>query len=101
MYRFSAIVSVVLAALVLALVHVAGLYYDDSSNPASRRVEIRVLPGATLNEVQTRLVETGVLKRPGLFRWAAYLTRKERKIQAGRYIFMRGENVAAALYLTC
>ncbi|HUV36581.1 MAG TPA: endolytic transglycosylase MltG [Patescibacteria group bacterium] len=97
MSRFSVIISVVLSALVLVSVYVAGLYYDDSSDPASRRVEIKVLPGATLKDVQTQLVENGVLKRSGLFRWAAYLTRKERRIQAGRYLFMRGESVAAVL----
>lgn len=83
--------------LVLVFVHFTGLYYEDTSDSASRRVEIRVLPGATLKDVQKQLVETGVIRRPELFRWAAYLTRKERKIQAGRYLFMRGESVAAVL----
>lgn len=97
MPRASVVISVVLTAIVLVSVHIAGLYYEDSSNPASRRVEIKVLPGATLNNVRMQLVETGVIARSGLFRWAAYLTRKECKIQAGRYLFMRGESIAAVL----
>ncbi len=97
MPRLSVIISCVLTALVLAFVHVAGLYYEDTSDSASRRVEIRVLPGATLKDIQEQLVETGIVRHPGFFRWAAFLTRKERKIQAGRYLFMRGESVAAVL----
>jgi UPF0755 protein len=95
--KTSIIISFILTMLVLAFVHVAGLYYEDSSDPASRRVEIRVSPGTTLKQVRMQLTETGVLRRPTLFRWAAYILRKERKIQAGRYLFMRGESVAAIL----
>lgn len=97
MPRPSIIVSFVLTMIVLLLVHVAGLYYEDTSHFAGRRVEIRVLPGSSLKDVQEQLVATGVIRRPGVFRWAAYLTRKERKIQAGRYLFLRGESVAAVL----
>ncbi len=90
-------ISIILSILVLLFIHVAGLYYADDSDRAARRIEIKVLPGATLKEVQAQLVETGVLKHPVLFRWAAYVTRKERKIQAGRYLFVRGESVATIL----
>jgi UPF0755 protein len=95
--KFKIIISIVLSVLVLVFIHVAGLYYADYSDPAARRIEIKVLPGATLKEVQAQLVETGVLSHPGIFRWAAYVTRKERKIQAGRYLFVQGESIATIL----
>lgn len=98
MSKLKIIISIVLSVLVLVFIHVAGLYYTDNSDPASRRVEIKVLPGATLKEVQAQLLETGVISRPRLFRWAAYVTRRERKIQAGRYLFVKGESISTILF---
>lgn len=97
MQKISTILSIILSFLLVALVHFGWLYYHDESDPASRRVEIRVRPGATLNEVQSMLTDEGVLGRPEVFRWAAFMLGKEKKIHAGRYLFVQGESVSSIL----
>ncbi len=95
--RVSVLISVTLTFLVIVAVQFADLYYEDAGNFSSRRVSFKVHPGTTFKDVQAGLVETGVLKRPGIFRWAAYLTRRETKIRTGRYLFRYGESVASVL----
>ncbi|MBN2185106.1 MAG: endolytic transglycosylase MltG [Candidatus Krumholzibacteriota bacterium] len=95
--RVSVLLSVALTLFVIGTVQFADLYYEDAANYSSRRVSFKVHPGTTFKEVQAQLVEAGVLTRPGVFRWAAYLTRRETKIRAGRYLFRYGESVASVL----
>ena len=44
------------------------------------------------------LVESGVLKHPRLFRWVAILTGKDKKVQAGRYVFLHGMSISRMLH---
>ncbi len=95
--RISVITSVLLTLIVIATVKFADLYYEDAGNYSARRVSFKVHPGTTFKEVQADLVRTGVLTRPKVFRWAAFLTRREKKIRTGRYLFRYGESVASVL----
>ena len=49
------------------------------------RVEVRIPTGATLTAVTDSLVRQGLLRHPRLFRYAARLTGRDRRLQAGRY----------------
>ena len=51
-----------------------------------------------LNDVQRMLVDAGVLKHPRLFRWVAIVTGKDKKVQAGRYVFLNGMSVSRMLH---
>ena len=95
--KVSVFVSIVLSFIVLFLMHFGWLYYEQVGNPDSRRIEVKVAPGATLNEVRVMLVEKGLLDHPDVFRWAAWLFRREDDIQAGRYLFRYGESVSTVL----
>lgn len=94
---FTITVSIVLTLLVIAAMHLSFLYYGESGDFDSRRISVKVSPGSTFKQVQADLVEKGILDRPGIFRWAAYLTRRETKIKTGKYIFRRGESVSSIL----
>jgi UPF0755 protein len=89
--------SIILTLFILGLFHFGWLYYEEVGDNASRRIEVKIPPGATLNDVQTMLVDKGLLDHAAVFRWAAFLSRKETKIQAGRYLFRYGESVATML----
>jgi UPF0755 protein len=95
--KITTIIAVILSVFLIGLVHFEYLYYKQDGDPASRRIEIKVQPGATLHQVQAMLVAEGLLDRPEVFRWAAFVTRKEKKIQSGRYLFRHGESVATIL----
>ena len=97
MRKITVIVSVLVTLVVMGLFHVCWQYYDCGSDSNGRRIEIRIEPGTTFNEVKTVLTERGVLDRPVLFRWAAWVTRRETAIQSGRYLFRRHESVASIL----
>ncbi|MCK4539419.1 MAG: endolytic transglycosylase MltG, partial [Candidatus Krumholzibacteria bacterium] len=97
MYKTTIIISVAITFLVLAGVHFSGLYYSDSGLQDSRRISIKVMPGSTFNQVQDDLIDRGIITRPNVFRWAAWLTRRETKIQSGRYLFRQGESVSSVL----
>ncbi|MCK4236774.1 MAG: endolytic transglycosylase MltG, partial [Candidatus Krumholzibacteria bacterium] len=97
MQKVSTVLAIVLSFLIIALMHFGWLYYMEEGGPAARRVEVRVPPGATLHDVQSVLVELGLLKRPGIFRWAAYLSGSEKGIKTGRYLFRPGESVSKIL----
>lgn len=97
MRKLSIILSVLVTVVVMGLFHVGWQYYDCRGGANRRRIEIRIEPGTTFNEVKKTLVESGVLERPTLFRWAAWITRRETAIQSGRYLFKRGESVASIL----
>ena len=51
-----------------------------------------------LNDVQKMLVDAGVLKHPRLFRWVAIVTGKDKKVQAGRYVFLDGMSISRMLH---
>jgi UPF0755 protein len=93
----STILAVLLAVAFIFFVYAGWLYYEENGHQAARRVEIKIAPGATLQEVQDLLVEEGLLERPNLFRWVAYISGKEKKIKSGRYIFRYGESVSSIL----
>ncbi|MBN1165134.1 MAG: endolytic transglycosylase MltG [Candidatus Krumholzibacteriota bacterium] len=97
MHRVSAAVSIIITFLLIFSVYFSRLYYSQSGDEASRRISVLVPPGATFKEVQNELVAKGILTRPGVFRWAAFLSGREKKIKSGRYIFRRGESVASVL----
>lgn len=95
--KITTIIAVLLSIFLIVLVHFEWLYYKQDGDPASRRVEIKVPPGATLYSVRAMLVREGLLKHPRIFRWAAFIMRKETKIQSGRYLFRHGESIATIL----
>jgi UPF0755 protein len=95
--KVSTIMAGLLAVAFVILVYVGWLYYEENGHHAARRVEIKIQPGATLNEVQALLVEEGLLERPRLFRWVAYISGKEKKIKPGRYLIRYGESVSSIL----
>ncbi|HSG27752.1 MAG TPA: endolytic transglycosylase MltG [Candidatus Krumholzibacterium sp.] len=97
MKKFSVLISVAITLCVFAGVHFTWLYRADSGNPASRRISIKVMPGATFKAVQDELVDKGIVTRPNVFRWAAWLTRRETKIKSGKYLFRQGQSVASVL----
>jgi UPF0755 protein len=98
MRRLSTIMALAACGVFLAAIYLGVLYYGESVDRSARRVEIRVLPGEYLRDVEKRLVQTGLLKHPRIFRWVAVLTHKDRSVQAGRYLFDQGMSVAAILH---
>ena len=86
-----------LAVVFLALVYVGWLYYEENGHYAARHIEIKIPPGATLHEVRSILVDRGLLDRPRLFRWVAWISGKEKKIKPGRYLIREGESVSSML----
>jgi len=97
MRRLSTILALVFAAGLLAAVYVGVLYFSEDIKTGAPKVEIRVNPGMYLGDVQRMLVDAGVLKHPHLFRWVAVLTGKDKRVQAGRYVFLDGMSVARML----
>jgi len=97
MRRYQAVLALVIALLILAALYAGLLYVDSDIDPGGGGVVVRVHPGATLSQIQRKLEKEEVLLHPGLFRWAAYLRGKERKIKVGEYLFRRGESVASVL----
>ncbi|MDD4857678.1 MAG: endolytic transglycosylase MltG [Candidatus Krumholzibacteria bacterium] len=98
MRRISTILALLFAAGLIVAVYVGVLYFGENIKPIAPKVEIRVLPGAYLRDVQNMLVEKGVLSHPRLFRWVAVITGKDRKVQAGRYVFLRGMSISRMLH---
>ena len=98
MKKISTILALLFSAALLAAVYIGILYYGESIDARSPQVEIRVLPGAYLRDVQNNLVAKGVLKHPTLFRWVAVLTKKDKKVQAGRYVFLEGMSISRMLH---
>jgi UPF0755 protein len=84
--KISTILAGFLAILFLCLVYVGWLYYEENGHHAARRVEVKDL-----------LVEKGLLDRPTLFRWVAWISGKENKLKTGRYLIRHGESVSSIL----
>lgn len=97
MNRLSTVLAVIISVILVLALHFGWLYYKEEGIPASRRVEVKVAPGASLGGVQAILMEKGLLSRPRVFRIAAAVTGRDRKIKAGRYLFRRGESVSSIL----
>jgi len=89
--------ALVAAVLFLAAVHFSWLYYRDTGHADAARVEVKVAPGMTFAQVSDLLVGQGILTNPDIFRWAAWLTRREDDIKTGRYLFRYGESVQRIL----
>jgi UPF0755 protein len=98
MKRLSTILAALAAAGLLLAVYLGVLYFGESTGPRPREVEIRVVPGMYLGDVQRMLVREKVLKHPLLFRWVAVLTGKDKKVQAGRYVFLDGMSISRMLH---
>jgi UPF0755 protein len=96
-HKVSTIFAGLLAVLFLALVYVGWLYYEENGHYAARHIEVKIPPGATLREVQSVLVDRGLLDQPRLFRWVAWISGKEKKIKSGRYLIREGESVSSML----
>ncbi len=97
MRKISTILALGLAVGLLAAVYVGVLYFSEDVRTGTPKVEIRVNPGMYLNDVQKMLVDSGVLKHPRLFRWVAIATGKDKRVQAGRYVFLNGMSVSRML----
>ncbi len=97
MRRFSAFLVIALSLLIVVVIHIGLVYHGAGGNAPFGSVEVLVPKGASFEQIKTLLADRGVLEQPGMFRWAAYLTRRERSIKTGRYIFRRGEPVAVIL----
>ncbi|MDZ7859075.1 MAG: endolytic transglycosylase MltG [Candidatus Krumholzibacteriota bacterium] len=81
----------------VSLLYTAALYFDSETQSGEKGVVVRVHPGEALYDIQAKLEKKGVLEHSTIFRWAAYLKRKEKDIKAGEYLFKRGESVRAVL----
>jgi UPF0755 protein len=90
-------IAVVAAVFFLAALHFSVLYYKDGGDDDYPRIEVKVAPGMTFQQVQDVLVEKGIVTNPGLFRWAAYLTRRDDDVKTGRYLFRYGESISCVL----
>jgi UPF0755 protein len=95
--HISITIAIVAASFFLAALHFSALYYKDGGDLDSPRIEVKVAPGMTFRQVQEDLVEKGIVTNPDLFRWAAYITRREDDIQTGRYLFRYGESISCIL----
>lgn len=93
MKHVSVTLALIAVALFLAAVHFSWLYYRDTGHADAARVEVKIVPGMTFAEVRDLLSRQGILTNPGIFRWAAWLTRREDDIKTGRYLFRYGESV--------
>ncbi len=98
MRRLSTILALCFAVGLIAAVYVGVLYFGENVRTGAPKVEIRVNPGMYLGDVQKMLVDAGILKHPRLFRWVAVATGKDRKVQAGRYVFLDGMSVSRMLH---
>jgi len=98
MKRISTILAALLALALLGVIYVGVLYFGEDVDSRAPLVEIRVVPGAYLSDVQRMLVEKGVLRHPRLFRWVAVITGKDKKVQAGRYVFLHGMSISRMLH---
>lgn len=97
MKRWSTIFALAFAVGLLGAVHVGVLYFGEDIRTGTPKVEIRVSPGMYLGDVQRMLVDAGLLDHPRLFRWVAVLTGKDKRVQAGRYVFLDGMSIARML----
>jgi UPF0755 protein len=97
MKHVSVTAALIAAVLFLAAIHFSWLYYRDTGSSDSARVEVKIPSGMTFQQVSDLLVERGILTNPGVFRWAAWLTRREDDIKTGRYLFRYGESVQKIL----
>jgi UPF0755 protein len=98
MKKISTIFALLFAGGLLIAVYVGVLFYGEEKAPHPRSVEIRITPGAYLSDVQKMLVDQGVLKHPRIFRWVAVLTGKDKRVQAGRYVFLDGMSISRMLH---
>ncbi|MFA4949196.1 MAG: endolytic transglycosylase MltG [Candidatus Krumholzibacteriia bacterium] len=98
MRRLSTILALVFAVGLVAAVYVGVLFFSENVRQGAPKVEVRVNPGMYLNDVQKMLVDAGVLKHPRLFRWVAIATGKDKKVQAGRYVFLNGMSISRMLH---
>jgi len=94
---FTGVVIVVVITLITATFYAAILYLKSETESGGSGVVVRILPGATLYDIQNQLEEAGILKHSRIFRWAAYLMREEKNIKAGEYLFKPGESVSSIL----
>lgn len=97
MNRWQIIISLIVTLAVVGSIYVGLIYVEDHSDDSAEGVLVRVRPGTTLKRIQTELDEKGILKHPALFRWAAFVLRREKSVRVGEYLFRPGESVASIL----
>jgi UPF0755 protein len=95
--HISVTIAMIATVLFLTALHFSVLYYKDGGDPDAPRIEVKIAPGMTFKQVQADLVKKGIVTNSGLFRWAAYLTRREDDVQTGRYLFRYGESISCVL----
>ena len=98
MKKISTIFALLASGGLLVAVYAGVLYYGEDIDARAPKVEIRVVPGAYLSDVQRMLVEKGLLEHPRIFRWVAVVTGKDKKVQAGRYVFLQGMSISRMLH---
>jgi UPF0755 protein len=64
---------------------------------AGTEVSVRVKSGETLSQVATKLHARGVVEHPSWFRLWAKVTRNERRIKAGYYVFQKPSSIRETL----
>ncbi|MBD3179970.1 MAG: endolytic transglycosylase MltG [Candidatus Latescibacteria bacterium] len=92
---YRAIIIFLVSGLFLFSAYIALLYYE--SGKGETPVLVKVRPGDSFADIKSRLERKGVLEHPDIFRWAAYLMNKERKIRVGEYRFAGSESVSSIL----
>jgi UPF0755 protein len=97
MRTYQTILAILFAAIAVGLIYFGMVFYYGTGDHGKQRIEIRVLPGSTLRDVERLLESEGLLKHSTIFRWTAVLMGKDRRIQHGRYLFYQGESLADIL----
>jgi len=95
--RVSTVISLLISVVILAMVYFGIIYYEKGKGESSKRIEVVIPVGSTLNDVVDTLSINGVLRKTSLFKISAILTGRDKSIKAGRYIFKGNESVAEVL----
>lgn len=95
MKRYQIILILLAGLLFIFSICITLMYYEKGAGEET--LLVRVSPGDSFSDVKSRLERGGVLKHPEVFRWAAYLMRKEGSLKVGEYRFRKQESVASVL----
>ena len=86
-----------ISSAIVAMIYLGILYYEREQGESSRRIEVVIPAGSTLDDVVDTLSVNGLLRKKGLFKVSAIITGRDKSIKAGRYIFRGNESVAELL----
>ncbi|MDY6955057.1 MAG: endolytic transglycosylase MltG, partial [Thermodesulfobacteriota bacterium] len=91
----------VLVAVLCVIGSWTGLsFYRYATTPqqsSGAAVAVWIKPGDSFAETVVQLQEAGIVRRPKMFRWLAYLKGYERRIRAGEYLLRRSMAPMATL----